>query len=355
VDQNCTLYYNAFLRRKCTVLKMPDIAGFKVITGKSFYFFRGGQTPLNDCVAAAISTNKFCVNKLLSNHEIPVPKSMVITKEEYEVNKYDLRHLRFPVVTKPAWEGSCGLDVTCNIKDKASLAINLESMFKKYQAVCIEDFKQNLNSFRVLVCFGKVIGVVQRTPSCVTGDGRHTITELMNIQNKKRKKLSRRLPLGSIEISDETLTIFKELGINETHIPWQGETIPMRYVCNSTYGGSMRSLETSSICKENAELAIKAAKILKLNLVGFDILCEDIGTPILASEGYFIEANFNPDNTIHENTKHGTPVAVSDIIVRDFLKFEKPMLRKKNLALRLLPMSIIFASIGMVLAIYFYA
>ena len=64
-------------------------------------------------------------------------------------------------------------------------------------------------------------------------------------------------------------------------------------------------LHRTAICKENADLALRAAKVLNLQLVGLDFLCEDLEIPIEKSRGCIIEANHCPDITAHEDPPEG--------------------------------------------------
>ena len=310
------LYYE-----RCLKLGLSPIAhdlvmdGFSVQLGKHFYHFRGGFTPFNDIASTSIGMNKFSTNKLLAEAGIPVPNAIAITQGDYKSNNYDLAEIKFPVVVKPTWHSACGHFVVCNIKDKETLVAYIEKNIKHQKCLSIEEFQKGLRSYRVLVFYNKVIGVVERIPAHVVGDGESTIRKLIKEQNIIRKQLKKTIPTGPIQIGEETKILFAEKGITLDYIPSKDETVPLRYICNSTYGGTFTSLKTDIICKENAKLAIRSARALNLNLVGFDVLCEDISKPIAESRGFFIEANTDPDITIHEKSINGIPNPVSKIII----------------------------------------
>lgn len=299
--------------------------GFSVKLGKYYYFFRNGLTPFNDVASNSYSVNKFCTNKLLEKAGIPVPKATALTLNDYRKNNFSFKELKFPVVVKPTWHSACGHHVTCNIKTEQALSEYIEKHIKPLQCLSVEEFHEGLRSFRVLVFYDKVIGVVERIPAHVIGDGEQTIRKLIKAQNIIRKGLKKTIPTGPIRIGDETKIIFEEKKISLDYVPQTGEIVPLRYICNSTYGGTFISLETNVICKENAALAVRAARALNLNLVGFDVLCKDISIPIINSEGYFIEANSDPDITIHENSIAGKKNPVSKVIVQKLIQ-EHPFL-----------------------------
>ena len=76
----------------------------------------------------------------------------------------------------------------------------------------------------------------------------------------------------------------------------------------------------SSICSENAKLLCKAAKLLNLNVVGFDIICENIKRPIKKSRGFIIEANPNPDLELNELPVIGDGVPLAKIFLKKLIK-----------------------------------
>lgn len=307
-----------------TIERDEVMEGFSVLLGKHTYHFRGGFTPFNNVASSSLGMNKYSTNKILEAQGIPVPRATAVTLEEYQQNKFNFDDISYPVVAKPSWDSHCGNHVTCNIQNKEALLKYIEKHIKRRKCISIEAYEGGLRSFRVLVFYNKVIGVVERTPARVIGDGEHSIRELIEIQNIIRKKLKKTIPTGPIHLADETDFIFKELGVTIDTIPEKDQIIPIRYICNATHGGTIKSLPTNVICKENSELAIEAARALNLNLVGFDVICEDISTPISLSRGYFIEANVDPDITIHENSVEGIQNKVSKVIIRKLI-FRHPL------------------------------
>lgn len=321
MNKVCELYYNACLKYGIEPTYNDFIAGFYFDFGKTRYIFRGTHTPLNDVSSSSISGNKYCTNRLLDEAGLPVPNADAVSKQEPEQSLEALARLSFPLVIKPTWDTSCGTDVTCNIKDSQTLNRLLDEAFEQYDCVSVEEYQPGLRSYRVLVLYDKVIGVVERIPAHVIGDGEHSIEKLIEIENLKREQLTKILPLGKIRIMPETEIIFKELGIeNADYIPKLNERVPIRYICNSTFGGSIIGLDLKTICPENAQILCKAAKVLNLKMAGFDFICTDISIPYNKSKGFIIEANASPDISIHENVVQGVPTPVSETLIKTFIK-----------------------------------
>jgi D-alanine-D-alanine ligase-like ATP-grasp enzyme len=320
MDKISRLYFKSCKELHLKPVNVPEIKGFQFTLGDHCYFFKKGSTPFNNSSSAVVSCNKYSTNLLFKNQQLPVTNAIALTRTEFKKRVLDLSQLNFPVVIKPTWGSESGKDVICNIKTPERLLELLPKYFKKHRSMCIEAYQANLRSYRVLVFNGEVIGLLERLPSHVIGDGKKTIEQLITEENKKRFILKKNLPFGPLKMNTETQIIFEERGINEEYIPQLNEEIPLLYVCNSGAGGTTVGLPLNTICEENKQIALKAAKVLDLELVGFDFLCEDISKPIAKSRGFIIEANCAPDISIHEKTPVGIQTRVSHIIMKKFIQ-----------------------------------
>ncbi len=318
--KSCDLYFKAALECHLEAVEVEEFYGFYFKMRNKVFNFRGSHTPINDIASFSIASNKYCTNRLLNKAGIPVPNATGFTKSDYDNNQLDLSKMSFPLVVKPTWDSACGWDVTCNIKNTEMLHKVIKDALQRYDCLSIEEYQPGLRSYRILVLYGKVIGLVERIPAHVIGDGQHSITQLIDIENNNREKHNKILPLGKIKIMTETEIIFDELGINADYVPKPQERIPIRYICNSTWGGTFIGLDVKKICKENADLASRAAKELNLNIVGLDFICTDISIPYNQTKGFIIEANASPDISIHENTVNGIPTRVSLIVIKKIIQ-----------------------------------
>jgi D-alanine-D-alanine ligase-like ATP-grasp enzyme len=285
--------------------------------GNHYYQFRSNETPFNNSLSSSIAIDKFRTNKLLESAGIPVPKAIHLTLPEFQQPSWEdkITTLTFPVVIKPV-DGSLGIDVLCNIPSFIELKKLLPLYFSHYESIVIEEFYGNLKSYRVLVFRKKIIGVVLRHPASVLGDGIHTIQELIELTNQKRKQSH--AVLGPIVIDEECHIRLRELGIGVDYVPKAGEKVVLCYTSNATRGGTFESLG-KMIGKENRKLMIRVAETLDLNLVGIDVECVDINVPIKSSKGVIIEVNHKPNIRIHEIPLCGHPTRVTQTIMRSLI------------------------------------
>ena len=168
----------------------------------------------------------------------------------------------------------------------------------------------------MLVLKNQIIGVIQRFPAHVIGDGIHNIEQLIEKTNHQRQTISD--TLGPITVDEECQIRLNELGIELTHIPNKDQSITLGYTSNATRGGTYKSLPTK-VCMQNHTLFIRAASELNLDLVGFDVQCADINEPLELSRGVIIEANDGPSVRIHEYPMEGPPSRVSKKILRTLI------------------------------------
>lgn len=317
INTDAALYYKRAKALFLPVEPKPEMDGFELKISKRHYLFYNNDTPFNNSSSSFIAINKYCTNQILAAANIPVPKGILFhsTDLEHESLENIIANLRFPLVIKPT-DGSLGIGVLCNIKTFDELSFFVKQYCSVYSSLIIEEFYGRLQSYRVLVFNRRIIGVVLCHPARVLGDGQHTIQELIELTNVKRKEMSD--SLGPIVLDEECLLRLKELGIDQRYIPASGETIVLCYTSNPTRGGSYESLDIN-ICKENRKIITKVAKVLNLKLTGIDIECTDINIPFSLSQGVILDVNHRPSMLIHEVPISGKPQLVTKKIMKSFI------------------------------------
>lgn len=285
--------------------------------GKS-YDIPNITTPINTYSASAVADNKFATNTILHHAGISVPKSIKVTKKNFQIGDYDLNKLKFPVVVKPLAGTLKGAGVVTNIATKKEVVAYLKKGFRKYKSMLVEEFYGGLKDFRVLVVDDKVVGVLDRIPAYVTADGKSTINQLINDKNTGRRK-SKEIKLGEIKVDSELLNTLKRQRLTLKSKPKKGKYIQLKNVCNLGAGGEVHDM-TDKICAENKRLAVRTAKALGLRLAGIDFLCKNIARPLEKTGGIIIELNQHPDITMHHYPQKGSPRDVSREIMKATFK-----------------------------------
>lgn len=319
---NTRLYYEAAQALKIPAYYDPVNHYVQLKLGKSVYYFDGCSNPINLSYCFVVGETKCNMNYLLSSNGFPVAKAKTITRHMYEYGSWDLGDLKYPLVAKPTVGTFGGRDVLCNIKTKKILTDHLDYCFEDYPMMSIEEFHGGLRSYRVLILDNKLIGLLERIPAQVIGDGMHTLAELMRIENERRAPFIGKLSIDELAVNLEYEIRMEELGITLETVIEKGKKIVLCYTSNALLGGTMEALDTALICKENKQLCLEAARCLNLKMVGFDLECKDISVPMMrpGSTDIFIEANSCPDISIHEQPLKGPTNRVSFKVYESLLR-----------------------------------
>jgi cyanophycin synthetase len=311
MDKNVQLFYKGAKKLGLMVRYHPELHSLEIQIGRKYYYFLRTITPMNEGASVFICKSKFRANQLLANAGFPVPKAVAFSEADYKKLPLEdlIKTLAFPLVAKPMENSGRGEDVLCNIKDMSTLQQQVNSIFKNFNYVQIEEFHKAPKEYRVLVLKKRVIGVVERFSASVSGDGIHTIEELIAISNEKRAVLSRNLTISPLIYDLEYQQCLEEQELSLKSIPALGKKIQLCHTVNTGRGGDILSLGTK-IHPKNATLLCQVLREMGLSYGGFDVICEDINLPFSQTKWMIIEVNHNPDLTIHEIPNHGVRAPV---------------------------------------------
>lgn len=238
------------------------------------YFFRTrGDLVPNEAVE--IGSEKDDTKIHLDKADVPVPKGRGFSPEtlDEEIISYG-RSLGYPLVLKPT-DGSLGAGVVTNIQDEQELIKALEYVREEleYEEVVVEQYVTG-EEYRLYVVEDKVVAAYNRVAANITGDGEHTINELIDLKNRQRKR-NARLYSCLIEIDVEIIEFIEAAGYTLESVPEKGEKIYLRQKTNVSSGGDPIDVldDLSDDIKEIAINALKAVPGLKHG--GVDIIINE--------------------------------------------------------------------------------
>ena len=261
------------------------------------------------------------VHKQLALHGIAVTPFAEFTLDEIATALEFLAKQDGPCVVKPADGDAAGNGVTTNVQRPRELrqaAINA-SLFSR--DLLIERQVQG-TEYRLLFLDGKLLDATQRRSPCVVGDGRSTIAQLIDIENRRRQQLSESASLSRIQIDSDCRSTLRRAGLSLRSIPSTGDEVTVKTAVNDNGAQdniSVRNLVSTALVEEVA----RATAILGIRLAGVDIITRDPGVSLTESGGAIIEVNSSPGLHHHynvSNLKDTTPVAVP--ILRSLLGIE---------------------------------
>ncbi|PJE07346.1 UDP-N-acetylmuramyl peptide synthase [Legionella sp.] len=324
--QNLCLYYENALALHLPATYSSDLELINIYLGKRNYYFLATITPFNDGASSFLSKNKYLLNKTLAQANFPVPHAIAMSKEEYSAYPLEelIAGLNFPLVVKPLNLGR-GRGVLSNIKNLSTLSNYLNQSFNEHPVLQIEEYHGGLKEYRVLIFRSKVIGVVERFAAKIVGNGQNSIAELIDLANEERARMNENekfLAYNPMIVDEEYKNCLSDQGLDLDTVVPEGKTIQLCYTVNTGRGGDIFS-HGKKIHPQNAKLLCQIAKKVGLNYVGLDVLCEDINQSFTSTKWLILEANFNPDITLHEVPPHGESVNVTRKVLK-YLIFRHP-------------------------------
>lgn len=263
------------------------------------YVKNGNMTSKDSYVSTLIMENKTVTKKILHQHGFRVPLGDEFNDIEQAIRSYDMFSSK-PFVVKPKTT-NYGLGISifkegANYEDYQK-AITLA--FQEDSSVLIEEFL-NGTEYRFFVLNDKVHAVLLRTPANVTGDGKHTIEELVIQKNlDPLRGRDHRTPLEIIQLGELEKLMLKGQGYQLDSIPKIDEVVYLRENSNVSTGGDSIDV-TDQIPEDYKKISADAVTALGANISGIDLIIKDIDVPAADQNAYgIIEANFNPSMYMH--------------------------------------------------------
>jgi cyanophycin synthetase len=260
--------------------------------GQNQSHFDSSITNATPALSVRIAHNKLLCGKLLSDAGLPVARNALVANVEMAV-KLALQ-IGYPVVIKPV-DAEQGRGVTSGIMDEADLIKAYSAATKVSNQVMIEKHQQG-SDYRVTVLHGKAVKVMNRRPGGVTGDGSHTVAELVATRNAEihANRSYRRKKRPPLLIDDEAQFQLTAIGLTPSSIISRGQFVPLRRRANISAGGSYDVLSLNDVHPDNLQLGENAANILGLDIAGIDIISDDPRISWRESGGIICEVNAQP-------------------------------------------------------------
>jgi len=268
-------------------------------------------TDMTSCIAVDIACDKSITKEILMEAGIPVPEGYTCSSPQEAVIL--AQKIGYPVVVKPE-RGNQGKGVSLNLQteDEVMEAYAIASKFD--ENIIVERYIKG-NDYRVLVVGDQVVAVAHRIPARVKGDGVHSIRELVELVNLDPKRGNdHEKPLTKIAIDEISINLLKKQGYTLDTVPAPGVIVRLKENGNISTGGEAIDC-TEKIHPANQEIAIRAARIIGLDVAGIDICCKDISKPIIENDGAIIEVNAAPGIRMHLYPSKGKPRKVANRII----------------------------------------
>jgi D-alanine-D-alanine ligase-like ATP-grasp enzyme len=288
------------------------------------------QVP-SSTTALAIYTaqDKKTTGHLLDAAGVSVPKGYrVMPSDTFEYHEEVYNALKKPLVVKPS-NGDLGDNITIHIttypeyQEALVLALSYDS--KEPSAIVEEMFEGK--EYRILATQDKVIGILNRVPANVIGDGSSSIRQLIAQKNAEEIRSEDGLH-SHLKIkmdADLRRNIIKQ-GLTLDSILQPDQEIFLRKVSNISKGGD--AIDCTDLAHPSVKaIALKAMRTIPgLAFGGIDFMTKDITKEQTSDSYVIVELNDSPGFDIHDAPYIGE----NRHAAQEFLYLMFPQLRIKK-------------------------
>ena len=264
-------------------------------------------------IAVEISCDKEDTHNLLNDLGLPVPQQHIVYTSREAVQA--AHKIGFPVVIKPL-NANHGRGVSINLTNDAEVEAGFTEAeaHSKSAAILVESFVTGFDH-RMLVVNNKLVAVAKRVPGHVVGDGKHSISELVDIVNlDPRRGIGHQKVLTMLEIDKQAKRLIADAGHTVDTILPDGEVFYLRLTANLSTGGTAIDL-TDVVHPDNRDMAERAIMAIGLDVGGVDFLINDIARSYKDIGGAIVEVNAAPGFRMHVAPSEGQPRDVAGKVI----------------------------------------
>ena len=269
------------------------------------------ETDRTSAVAESIVQDKELTKQLLDAVGVPVPHGRPVKSAEDAWAA--AQEIGVPVVIKPQ-DGNQGRGVACNLNTREQVFAAYSAAIEEGDEIICEKFAHGAD-YRLLVIGYKLVAASRREPPQVTGDGRHSMSQLVEEANKDpRRGEDHATSLSKLRLDEIAKGVLAEQGLTVDSVPAAGQVVLIRRNANLSTGGSATDV-TDLVHPEVAARVIDGVRMVGLDIAGVDVVCQDISRPLEQQGGIVVEINAAPGLRMHLEPSSGKGRPVGEAIV----------------------------------------
>src|SRR3954453_13730881 len=288
-------------RRGIPVRRLNNYSLVQLGLGKNLRRIQATLSDYTSAIAVEIAQDKDDTKRVLGNIGLPVPNGDVARSMERALEIVD--EIGYPVIVKPL-DASHGRGISGRIDDEAALPEAGNDAREFGNRIVIEQYAEG-RDYRVLVINGKVVACAERVPARVNGDGKSTIRQLIEQENRDaRRGAGHTKTLTKLPADERTACFLKKHGLTLESVPAKGQEVLLRGTANLSTGGTAID-RTDEMHPDNITACEMAAGIIGLDIAGIDVLTRDISVPFRENEAVILEVNAAPGIRMHTHPIEG--------------------------------------------------
>ena len=268
---------------------VPGERMFQYGQGKYGRHFLGAGSQCDSYTGTLLQENKAISNFLVRRLGFPGVEHGVADTADNAVRLAS--RIGYPVVIKPI-DGRQGQGVTAGVTSEEEVAVAFaEANAISPGQVIVERFVEG-EDVRLVVYCGQFACAFLRSPPQLVSDGKHTVMELIDLENQRRAETPAEVSKRLI-VDPAMVAILRKQGLSlDDRVP-ANQIVTLRSVVSLRLGGT-RVLVTDRVHADNRGMAEAIARCFRLDTVGIDFLTADITKSWREVRCAVIEVNLSP-------------------------------------------------------------
>jgi len=270
------------------------------------------ETDRTSAIAEGISRDKDLTKKLLAMCGVPVPEGRIVQSPAAAWTA--AQEIGLPVCVKPI-DGNRARGVSLDLSTQHEVEAAYGIALAQGREVIVERYVRG-SEHRLLVVGDRMIAACRGEKASVTGDGQHTVRELLELQinSDPRRGSVGSLPLELVTLEDNSPEVLEldRQGLSPDSVPAAGQSVLVKRT------GNMTTDITDVVHPEVVAQAVLAARVVGLDIAGIDVVTPDICQP-LGDQGVVVEVNAGPSLLMHLNPAEGQPRLVGQSIAEHLI------------------------------------
>lgn len=284
---------------------------FRISKGNRHTFVRGPQVAMDDHLTLRIAGNKPLVHRLIRDqgYESFIPQYASYSLDNFDVAEKFLAAQSGNCVVKPGSGSGAGMGITTKVCNTKLLA-HASYVANVFSSDLIVEEEIPGSSYRLLYLNGELIDAIRRDSPSVEGDGCHTISELIDIENYSRLCEAPIRALRPLTSDLENELTLKSQGLTLKDIPPEGVSVAVKTAANqNSRFENVRVMD--EIHPSIVEFGKKISEVVNVTLSGVDLMLGNCAVPLEESGCFVNEINTTPGLHHHalvSNLSNSVPV-----------------------------------------------
>ena len=264
------------------------------------------ETDQTSAIAETISRDKDLTKSLLASAGVPTPEGRTVTSPDDAWEA--AQDIGLPVVVKPI-DGNHGRGVFINLYTQQEIEAAYAVAINEGSEVLVERHIIG-DEHRLLVVGNKVVAAAKGETVWITGDGKHTVLELIQIQinSDPRRGTTEECPLNPVRIDSAVELELARQKLTGDSIPGVDQKVLIQS------NGNVAFDVTDLVHPEVAHQVALAARVVGLEIAGIDLVAQDISKPLEEQNAAIVEVNAGPGLLMHLKPASGKPQPVGEEI-----------------------------------------